>query len=181
MIKIILCFFILTFSFFSKSFESIETLNSIVIEKTHINGQWREKKYYISLVYPDKVYKETLEPKLNLGEKTIYLGNYKWVYYPIFDEVYKEKLDGEENYILSALKSVKNETGKRTYKDSKIYSLWLSDGIKLIFEAYSLINSVYFPQKIQVYDGKNLISLIEFKDTEINENYNKHIFDVKGL
>ena len=176
--KYILFFLIFCLGIFSKSFESIETLNSIIREKTYINGQWRDKKYYISLVYPDKVYKEMLEPKLNLGEKIIYLENYKWVYYPIFDEIYKEKLDGEENYVLSAIKNIKEGIGNKTYMDNRIINLELNEEIKLIFEKYILIDDIEFPTEIQVYERNNLIALLYFDNVEINKSYNENLFNI---
>lgn len=176
--KYVLFLLIFCFGIFSKSFESIETLNSIVNEKTYINGQWREKKYYITLVYPNKVYKEILEPKLNLGEKIIYIENYKWVYYPIFDELYKEKLDGEENYILSALKNIKEGIGNKTYEENRIINLDLNKEIKLTFDKYILVDNIEFSTEIRVYEENILIAILCFENLEINKNYNDNLFDI---
>lgn len=174
----IIIMLIMSFAVFSNGFEKINTFGSRVEEETLVNGQWRRKVYNLKITYPDKVIKEILEPELNKGEKILYLNEKKSIYYPIFDEVFEEELDGEENYILSALKSIKNNEGKTVEKEGQITELLLTEDNLLKFYDYVSIDGVEFPEYIEVYDKDTLFSKIKFVDIEINKEYSMEDYKI---
>jgi hypothetical protein len=174
--KKILVLFVLILNFiFGKSFESIESISSNVDEKTFVNGEWKEKKYKLKIKYPDFVLKEVIEPKLNSGEKILYKYDKKYMYYPIFDEIFEEELDGEENYILATIKIIKE---KNIEKDENIMEILLDTGIKLIFYDYVLYGDIYFPKKVEAYDMDEKVSEVYFNDVMLNEEYDESDFKI---
>lgn len=171
--KIFIFYFLLSVFCFSKGFESINSLEAKVEEKTFINGQWKTKLYNFRMKYPNCVFKETLEPELNKGEKVLYKEGKKYIYYPIFDEVFDEEIDGEENYILSSIKLIKEKKEKE-----KIFELVLESGISLFFYDYVSYNDVYFPKKVEAYDQGEKISEIYFENVIINKKYEENDFEI---
>ncbi len=175
--RVLIGMFICTLGLFANVFEKINTFTSNVEEKTLINGEWREKKYLINIEYPDKVMKEVLEPELNKGEKILYNGNKKWMYYPLFGEAFEEELDGEENYLLKTMKNIREGVGERVEISGKIESLKLDENITLSFKSYEKIGDEYFPLEIHVKDNKILISVIKFNKVRINESIAEKVFE----
>lgn len=173
--KILFLFMMLSLFVFSKSFESIESINAKVDEKTFVNGQWKEKIYNLKIKYPDFVLKEVIEPELNFGEKILYKYDKKYMYYPIFDEIFEEELDGEENYILATIRLIKE---KNEEEDGNIMELVLDSGIKLVFYDYELYGDVYFPKRVEAYDMDEKISEIYFDNVVLNEEYDESDFQI---
>ncbi len=137
-----------------------------------------KKKYLINIEYPDKVMKEVLEPELNKGEKILYNGNKKWMYYPLFGEAFEEELDGEENYLLKTMKNIREGVGERVEVKGKIESLKLDEQITLTFKNYKKIGEEYFPLEILVKDKGILISVIKFEKVSINHNLEEKVFEL---
>lgn len=173
--KILVLFTALSFLVFSKSFESIESIKAKVNEKTFVNGQWKEKIYNLKIKYPDFVLKEVIEPELNFGEKILYKYEKKYMYYPIFDEIFEEELDGEENYILATIRLIKEQNEE---EDVNITELVLDSGIKLVFRDYKLYGDIYFPKRVEAYDMDEKISEIYFDDVALNEEYEESDFQI---
>lgn len=176
--KLIILYFIVIFNVLSTGFEAVNSFGAKVEERTFINGRWREKVYTIKLEYPDMVIKEVLEPKINKGEIILYKANKKWIYYPIFDESFEEELDGEENYILSALRYIKEGRGSRVEEEGRVINLLLDSDLELVFKDYTVIDNIDFPKEIYTYDNGNLISEVRFSNIELNKNYDKSTFKI---
>lgn len=163
---------------FSNSLSKINNLTAKVNEKTIVNKNKKEKSYSFSMKYPDKAYKEMLSPKINVGEKYVYNGNKKLVYYPLLKNTFIEDIDEDENYILQAIKEIK--LGKKSMKieNDEVKELNLGDGTRIVFYDYKKIDGVNFPHKVEVYEGKSLYSTLLFSEVKINKNIDDKVFKI---
>lgn len=177
--KILILFFMISGLVLGNSLSKINTLEARVSEKTFVNKSSREKVYKFQMKYPDKVYKEMISPKLNVGETYIYNGNSKKVYYPLLGQSFLESIDEDENYILQAIRAIKE--GKKTYtlEKNEIKEFSLEQGITIKFLNYKRIDGLNFPTRVEIYENKRLISQLNFSDVKINKNINDNIFSLR--
>lgn len=177
--KLLVLLLIISNIIFGASLSKINTLEAKITEKTFMNKNTKEKAYKFQMKYPDKVYKEMLSPKINIGETYTYNGKKKKVYYPMLKESFFETVNEDENYILQAIKAIKQ--GEKSYKLEKneIKEFDLGEGIKIVFLNYSKFDGVNFPTKVEIYEEKRLISELLFSDIKINRNLTDNLFEIK--
>lgn len=177
--KIFILMFLLSGLIYSNSLSKINSLEAKVSEKTFVNKNNKEKKYSFLMKYPDKVYKEMISPKLNAGEKSIYNGNKKKVYYPLLNDSFIEEIDSDENYILQAIKAIKE--GKKTFvlEKNEIKEFNLDEDIKIMFSDYKSLDGLKFPHTIEIYENNRLMSQLVFSDVKINKNIDEKVFIIK--
>lgn len=164
---------------YSFAFENIQSLEAIVKEKTSINGEKKEKLYSLKIEMPDKVLKEMILPKLNKGEKFLYTGEKKTVFYPLLEQIIEEEITDDENYILKAIKKIKE--GKNNIKNSSglVSSVKLDEQLTVKFYKYIENDGVNFPKIVKVFDGENLVSEIYFEKYIINKKFDKKEFSIE--
>lgn len=177
--KIIIIFILLTLSIYCNSLSKVNTLQAKVVEKTYINKNTKEKSYIFQLKYPDKAYKEILSPKINAGEKYIYNGKKKQVYYPLLGDTFIEDVDNDENYILQGIKLIKDGRKNYTEENGEISIVDMGDGISLNFSNYKVVDNINFPHKVEIYEGKRLISQLEFSEVKVNKSLDDKQFIIK--
>jgi outer membrane lipoprotein-sorting protein len=177
--RFLMLFLVMGTFVFGNSLSKINTLEAKVTEKTYINKNSKEKVYKFQMKYPDKVYKEMLSPKINLGETYTYNGNKKRVYYPMLKESFFETITEDENYILQAIKAIKQGNKNYTLEKKEIKEFDLGEGIKIVFLSYKKFDGVNFPTKVEVYENKRMISELLFSDVKINKNMADSIFNIK--
>ena len=126
--KLLIMMIVINTFVFSNSLSKISSLTAKINEKTVVNKNKKEKSYSFSMKYPDKAYKEMLSPKINVGEKYVYNGKKKLVYYPLLKDKFIEDIDEEENYILQAIKEIKLGKKPMIIENSEVKELNLGDG-----------------------------------------------------
>lgn len=189
---------IILFSFsslnFSADFADINTFSVNVKEKSIINKKEKNKEYFLSVKFPDKIYKEMKKPEINKGELYIYNGNKKTIYIPALKQKSTKEIEEDENFIIKVMKDMRNinfskakngmiETKESKYKvDSaarKVTEAEYDDGTKVVFENYKNILGYNFPLKVIIYDNGAFVSQLEFSNVQINLNVNDEIFILK--
>lgn len=176
--KLLMLMIIINTFVFSNSLSKINTLTAKVNEKTIINKNKKEKSYSFGMKYPDKAYKEMLSPKINAGEKYIYNGKKKLVYYPLLKDKFIEDIDENENYILQAIKEIKVGKKLMVIESDEVKELDLGDGTRIVFYDYQKIDGLNFPSKVEIYEGKNLYSTLLFSEVKINKSINDEVFKI---
>jgi len=177
--KILMTFLVITSFIYCNSLSKINSIQAKVTEQTFINKNTKEKVYTFQMKYPDKVYKEMLSPKINIGEKYIYNGKKKQVFYPLLGDSFIEEIDEDENYILQAIKAIKDGRKTFTLENNEIKTLDMGDGITITFSAYKVFDNLNFPLKVEVFDGKRLVSKLVFSEIKINKVIDDKIFNIK--
>lgn len=177
--RFLMLFLVMVTFVFANSLSKIDTLEAKVTEKTYVNKNSKEKVYKFQMKYPDKVFKEILSPKINFGETYTYNGNKKKVYYPMLKESFYETITEDENYILQAIKAIKQGNKNYTLEKKEIKEFDLGEGIKIIFLSYKKIDGLNFPTKVEIYENKRLISELSFNDVKINKNMSDSLFTIK--
>lgn len=177
MIKKILIFLILSITCFGKinKISNIKDLQAIVMEKTELNGEIREKEYTIKYISSDYLRKEVLLPKINKGEIYQYENNKRYVYIPLFDEVTEEKSNDEFNNFLTIINQLKSKdkTDKefsKNYYSKKIVELKFKDTYSIKIKKFKEIDNYLLPIELEIYDGKIKISTIRLKDIKVNSS-----------
>lgn len=176
--KLVLLMIIVCNFTFSNSFDRINSLSAKISEKTVANKNIKEKAYIFQMKYPNKVYKEMISPKINLGEKYVYNGNKKSVYYPLLKESFKEEINADENYILQAIKVIKEGKNKLILVNNEVKEVKFGDGIKAVFSEYKNIDEMNFPFKVMIYQDEVLYSTLYFADVKINSPIDEKIFKI---
>ncbi len=176
--KVLMLMLVISAFAFSNSLSRISSLSAKVSEKTIINKNKKEKSYNFSMKYPDKAYKEMLSPKINIGEKYIYNGKKKLVYYPLLKDKFIEEIDENENYILQAIKEIKIGKKAMIIENKEVKQIDLGDGTRVVFYNYKKTDGINFPYKVEVYEGKSLYSTLIFSDVKINKNIDDKIFKI---
>lgn len=177
--RFLMLFLVMVTFVFANSLSKIDTLEAKVTEKTYVNKNSKEKVYKFQMKYPDKVFKEILSPKINFGETYTYNGNKKKVYYPMLKESFYETITEDENYILQAIKAIKQGNKNYTLEKKEIKEFDLGEGIKIIFLSYKKFDGLNFPTKVEIYENKRLISELSFNDVKINKNMSDSLFTIK--
>lgn len=177
--KILIIMLVLGSYLFANSLSKIESMSAQVKENTIVNKNKKEKTYSFTMKYPDKVYKEMISPKINAGEKYIYNGTKKLVYYPLLKDKFIEEIDDNENYILQAIKAIKSGKSKMTLEKKEIKELKLDDGVRILFYDYKKIDGLNFPHKVEIYEGKSLYSTLVFSGVKLNQKVEDKIFNLK--
>lgn len=177
--KILMAFLVITSFIYCNSLSKINSIQAKVTEQTFINKNNKEKVYTFQMKYPDKVYKEMLAPKINIGEKYIYNGKKKQVFYPLLGDSFIEEIDEDENYILQAIKAIKDGRKTFTLENNEIKTLDMGDGITITFSTYKTFDNLNFPSKVEVFDGKRLMSKLVFSEVKINKVIDDKIFNIK--
>lgn len=177
--KIFILLMLLSFSLYPNSLSKVNTLQAKVSEKTFINKNTKEKTYNFQLKYPDKAYKEILSPKINTGEKYIYNGKKKQVFYPLLGDTFVDDIDSDENYILQSIKLIKDGRKNYTEENGEIKTLDMGDGINLVFSNYKEVDNLNFPYKVEIFQGNRLVSQIEFSDVKLNKSLDDKQFIIK--
>lgn len=177
--KVLIVFLMITSFIFSNSLSKINSIQAKVNEKTFVNKNTKEKIYTFQMKYPDKVYKEIISPKLNLGEKYIYNGKKKQVFYPLLGDSFIEDIDEDENYILQAIKAIKDGRKTFTLENNEIKNLDMGDGINITFSGYKNFDGINFPSQVEIFDGKRLVSQLFFSEIKINKTIDDKIFIIK--
>jgi len=177
--KILLSFLLITSFIYCNSLSKISSIQAKVSEQTFINKNSKEKIYTFQMKYPDKVYKEILAPKLNIGEKYIYNGKKKQVFYPLLGDSFIEEINDDENYILQAIKAIKDGRKTFTLENNEIKELNMGDGITIVFSAYKTYDTLSFPNKVEIFEGKRLVSQLLFSEIKINKVIDDKIFNIK--
>mgnify|MGYP003591228804 CR=1 FL=1 len=176
--KLVILMMMINVFVFSNSLSKINSLTAKVNEKTIVNKNKKEKSYSFIMKYPDKAYKEMLSPKINVGEKYIYNGKKKMVYYPLLKNKFIEDIDEDENYILEAIKEIKLGRKSMKLENDEVKELNLGDGTRIVFYDYKKVDGINFPSKVEVYEGKNLYSTLVFSEVKINKNVDDEIFKI---
>ncbi len=176
--KLLIMMIVINTFVFSNSLSKISSLTAKINEKTVVNKNKKEKSYSFSMKYPDKAYKEMLSPKINVGEKYVYNGKKKLVYYPLLKDKFIEDIDEEENYILQAIKEIKLGKKPMIIENGEVKELNLGDGTRIVFYDYKKVDGVKFPHKIEVYENKTLYSTLLFSEVKINKNIDDKVFKI---
>lgn len=191
--------FLLIFMIFSatsimaKDFSDIKSFKVNAKEKTVVNKRERKKEYTLTVKFPDKVLKEMKSPEVNRGELYSYNGSKKTIYIPLLKQKSEKEIEEDENYIIKIMKEIRevdiekaknnqveNENG--TYKIDKakgVITEALCDESRIVFSNFENINGINFPKKVEVYEKKALVSVVEFSDVKVNENIADSVFQIK--
>ncbi len=169
---------------YGNDFNKIKTFKMQIKETRQLNNTAKEKKYTLKAILPNLIVKEIILPHINEGEKYIYRNNKKIVYIPMFDQRIEEEISEEENYIIKLISDLKEVDFEKVDNNQFIYGgklfvinekekcieeIVYSDSEKVIFSEYKKLNDkIKFPHKIEVYDGKNVISELIIEKVEIN-------------
>ena len=175
MYKIILCFFILSFSTFGQtenSFKNINTFRATVTETTNLNNHKRSTKYQVLGSLPSKLLKIIIAPNLNRGEIYLYNGTHKTIYYPILNQIITKKINSEENYTLKFIRDLKNYVRNINFKvikqKNKITEIIYKDGTVIKFLSFYRINKIDFPAHVVIFDKNIKISDLVIKNVQLN-------------
>ncbi len=176
--KIFLMMVILNVITFANSLSQINDFSAKVKETVIDNKNKKEKTYNLMIEYPWKAYKEMLLPQMNKGEKYIYNGDKKSIYYPLLKNTITEKVSSEDNYILQAIAEIKKGNKSIVLKDKEINSIVLSGGVKVVFSSYKKEGKLKFPSKVEIYQDGVLYSTLTFTDVKINKGINDSYFKI---
>ena len=102
--KLLIMMIVINTFVFSNSLSKISSLTAKINEKTVVNKNKKEKSYSFSMKYPDKAYKEMLSPKINVGEKYVYNGKKKLVYYPLLKDKFIDMNTSKVNQFKTEIK-----------------------------------------------------------------------------
>ncbi len=193
--KIIGMFFLIgTITMFCADFSEINTFSLSVKERSVINKKEKKKEYILSVKFPDKVYKEMKKPDINKGELYVYNGNKKTIYIPALNQKSTKEIDEDENFVIKVMKDMKMidyskaKNGVINTKEAKfqvetaskkVISAEYEDGIKVVFENYTLVSGYNFPTKTTIYDTGAFVSQLEFSNIKINNIIKDEMFILK--
>ncbi|MGL6064677.1 MAG: hypothetical protein ACRC0S_06300 [Fusobacteriaceae bacterium] len=186
-IKLLFIFILLQLNLFGieKNISNIQSLKFYVEENTRISNRDVVTGYNILIKFPNTIKKEMVFPELNKGEVYIYKNKKKITYIPLFNEIFEENINNEENKILEFLNLIidkdksDNKFKENYYKNKKIEVL-LKTGEKIIIKKMIEISGYLLPEKLEIWSGESKISTLKMKNIEVNINILEGEFEIEN-
>lgn len=178
------------FNDIQKTFSNINNYTSLA--EITVTGNKSSKSFKVKHVFerPNKYVSEILEPKNNLGNKTIYSGERAYLYNKKIDQytILKEVKASDEKalflgYFLRNLNAVSDlEISRETIDQDK----YLVIGIEMPgnntyrhYEKLWIDTKTHLPLKLIIYDDDNKETVnVEYKDVKYNTDIKKDIFKI---